>query len=135
MDLQLQLEQRSLEPAKKAFKEFEAAAGIYSVDFSEVSLELEKPKVNWGKAEEALQTAYRGAFEKPEMYEALEQGSCIRAAWLAVEANDPGFLAKSKISEHCQRLVGPNWTADEKLLRQMLKEQTTDVEPETRRGM
>ncbi len=97
--------------------------------------ELEKTTVSWPEAQRALRVGYGYAFNREGLLRYVEQGACVRAAWLAVKADDPGYLAKSKVAKACQNLVEGQWTADEKLLTRMLEEQTIEVEPEVRRGM
>jgi hypothetical protein len=139
-DLHLVVERHQVEESKARLDELQKSlAEDYRFEFDNVRALLEAKRVDWSEVERTIEEDYKLCFDNPKQKlqrRSFEQGSCVRAAWLALKAQNPGYLALEEVRDGCEEVVGRElWSADEKQLRLMLEDQSTEVTEEPRREM
>jgi hypothetical protein len=94
-----------------------------------VATELESTQVEWRDVQRALDRAYKDLFDDNSWQRFLDQGSCVRGAWLALKSGDSQFATRDKIKNRCPKVVGA-WPPTEKQLENMLDSQSVVLEPQ-----
>jgi hypothetical protein len=131
VDLGLAIKRRDLKEAQSRLASLEGTVGSDEApELLMLEQELAKSPVSWKNVERELETAYKYLFDNEKSQPYVDQGSCVRGAWLALRAGDAQFASRGKIGNRCPEIVGAAWPPTEKQLENMLDSQSVVLEPQ-----